>query len=87
MDLQSLGHAAATFQRDPRVISAGLLAVQADEAFAAGQPIPHEVRPALRLNGVPYFEADQIVAAIGWLAESDARQAAATAAQETASDE
>lgn len=75
MDLESLGHAAATYQQDPRIISHGVLVVQAEKALAAGQRIPHEAKPALRLNGVAYFEADEIVAAIGWLAQHDAEEA------------
>ncbi|NLF08215.1 MAG: hypothetical protein GX594_09580 [Pirellulaceae bacterium] len=75
LDLQSLGHAAATYQRDPRAIRAALRVVQAEAAVAVGKPIPPEACPALTLNGVPYFPADEIVKAIGTLAESDAENA------------
>ena len=71
MDLQSLGHAAAMYQQDPRIIDASLTAVQA--------------APQLILNGVRYFRVDDIVRALGWLAERDARESQAKAA-EVASD-
>jgi hypothetical protein len=67
-DLQTLGHAAAIYQRDPREIEAALLVVQAETAAAAGDPIPQRARPALRLNGLAYFVAAEIVAAVRWLA-------------------
>ena len=79
MELESLGHAAATYQRDPRLIKFALKVVQAEAALAAGKPIPGTATPALVLNGVPYFQADEIVAAIGWLAENDAKEARAKA--------
>jgi len=79
LDLQSLGHAAATYQRDPRAIQSALRVVQVEAAYAVNQPIPQEAKPTLRLNGVAYFEADEIVAAIGWLAENDAKEARAKA--------
>jgi hypothetical protein len=63
MDLQSLGHAAATFQTDPRIIRVALKAVQGKS----------EPEPALILNGLKYFKADEIVEAIKWIAEHDAR--------------
>jgi len=74
-DLQSLGHAAATYQRDPRIIKSALAVVQAKSSLAANKPIPQEARPTLTLNGVAYFEANEIVKAIGLLAESDAQKA------------
>jgi hypothetical protein len=74
LDLESLGHAAATYQRDPRAIESALRVVQAEAAYAAGKAIPGAAIPALRLNGLPYFAADDIVAAIGWLAKSDAER-------------
>jgi hypothetical protein len=79
MDLESLGHAAATFQRDPRLIANALWAVQAEAAAAAARPIPHEATPTLRLNGIPYFLADEVVAAIGWMAKNDAEKLRAKA--------
>jgi len=81
LDLESLGHAAATYQRDPREIAAAIAVVQAERAAAENRPIPHEAAPALSLNGVPYFQADEIVAAIGWLAQcgtAKAREKAGT---------
>lgn len=75
MDLQSLGHAAATYQRDPRVIESALHAVQADLAAAVGAPIPREAQPALTLNGLPYFHTNHIAAAIAWLVERETREA------------
>ena len=74
MDLQSLGHAAAMYQRDPRVIRSALAVVQAEKAAAAGTDIPHEATPVLTLNGVQYFAADEIVAALGWLTQRDAEK-------------
>lgn len=73
-DLQSLGHAAATYQRDPREIAAALGVIQAERAAAENRPIPHEAKPALILNDVPYFGTDEIVLAIGWLAQRDAEK-------------
>jgi len=70
-DLQSLGYAAATYQQDPRIIEAALSAVQGRR--------PAE--PVLRLNGLAYFATDDVVQAIGWLAEHDARRAAERTAE------
>jgi hypothetical protein len=86
-DLMSLGHAAGTFQRDPRAIRAALAVVQAEAAYAAGEPIPHEAVPPLILNGVAYFAADEVVKAIGWLAENDAKEAKAAVAAMIAREE
>ena len=61
MNLQTLGHAAAIFQRDPRLIEVALRAIGA--------------KPKLVLNGIAHYLADEVVAAIAWLAEHDARQA------------
>ena len=63
MDLESLGHAAAAYQQDPRVIAACLKAVGVTE-------------PHLRLNGVAYYRVDDIVSAIQHLATIDAKAAA-----------
>jgi hypothetical protein len=58
-NLETIGHAAATYQRDPRSIKRALAEVQ-------GQSPP---QPALTLNGLPYFTVDDIAKAIGWMAE------------------
>lgn len=58
LDLQSLGHAAAMYQRSPRELLVAL-------STAA---------PALRLNGVAYYRADQIEDAVAWLVKHDAQQ-------------
>ena len=85
MELESLGYAAGNFQRHPKAIRAALRAVQAEAAYAEVKPIPHEAVPALTLNAIEYFLADEIAKAIGWLAENDA-QAAAKKAKEAAGD-
>ena len=71
--LVSLGHAAALYQRDPRELLAALAVVQAEEAYHDGLPIRQTARPALELNGVAFFVADEVARAVGWLAESDAK--------------
>ena len=76
MNLESLGHAAGVYQRDPRLIKAGLQVVQGK----------YEAVPALTLNGIAYFHVNEIVSAIGWLASNDAR-AAAKKEKEAAGDE
>ena len=68
MDLQSLGHAAAMFQENPRVIEACLKAVGA--------------KPILRLNGLPYYQADNVVSAVKYLAEHNAKMAMEKKAKE-----
>jgi hypothetical protein len=78
-NLQSLGHAAGIFQQDPRTIQAALVCVQAEKAEKAGQPISGEAKPALSLNGVAYFDADEIIDAIAWLAKRDAQKKRAEA--------
>ena len=65
-DLQSLGHAAATYQLHPSIIETCLEAVLA--------------QPYLRLNGVPYFAAADIIAAMEWHVNYKAREAAREAA-------
>jgi hypothetical protein len=74
MNLQSLGHAAGIYQQDPRVIRAGLAVVQAHKAAAAGKPLSYDPQAALVLNGVEYFDADEITSAIADLAERDAKR-------------
>ena len=81
MDLQSLGYVAGIYQRDPRIIKSALAVVQAESAAKAGQPIPHEAQPSLILNGLSYFQADEVVSAIGWLAERDAEKARSKAVE------
>ena len=81
-DLQTLGFAAATFQRDPRIIEAGIRAVQVERAVEAGKPIPRNAQPAMILNGKRYFLSDEIIAAVTWLAECEAEEL-----QEEVSDE
>ena len=73
-DLQTLGFAAATFQRDPRTIEAGIRAVQVERAGEAGKPIPHNAQPAMVLNGKRYFLSDEIIAAVTWLAKNEAEK-------------
>ncbi len=75
MDLQTLGFAAATYQRDPRLFETAILVVQAERAYAAGEPIPHAAQPAMILNGKRYFATDEIVGAIAWIAKSEAEKA------------
>lgn len=75
-DLETLGHAASVYQRDPREIEAALAVVQAEAALAAGSPIPQRARPTLRLNGLSYFDTDDIALAIAWLVEHAANQTA-----------
>jgi hypothetical protein len=77
MDLQSLGHAAATFQRAPRVIELALQAVQNEAALACGETRsrPGGPRAVLTLNGLKYYRADEIASAIAWLAKADAERA------------
>ena len=65
-NLQTVGYAAALYQRDPRAIENALTAVQVKSPAEA----------ALTLNGLRYFSADDIAAAIGWIAEHAARHAA-----------
>jgi hypothetical protein len=74
MELQSLSHAAAMYQRDPRQIEHGVLVVQAEAALAAKLPIPKAAAPALTLNGLKYFSADEIAKAIVWLKKHDAEE-------------
>ena len=81
-ELQSLGHASGVYQRHPREIDAAVCVIQAEAAIALGEPIPHESQPAMRLNGVAYFKAEQIAAAIGWLAQNDAKKATRAARDE-----
>jgi len=81
MNLQSLGHAAGLYQRDPRELAAMLPAVQAQAAAAAGKPVSREATPALRLNGIAYYEADEIIAAVALLARLDAERAISKAAE------
>ncbi len=64
-DLQTLDHAAATYQRDPRIIEAALEAVQGKRLAV----------PELVLDDMRYFSADDVAAAIAWLAENDAKKA------------
>lgn len=67
LDLQTVGDAAATYQRDPRQIEAGLRAVQAERAIAMGVAAPPVAVAALTLNGVAYFRCDEIAKAVAWL--------------------
>lgn len=71
MELMTLGHAAATFQQDPRLIEVALRAVQ----------VRDPAEPELVLNGLRYFKTEEIVAAVGWIAERHARRAAEQADQ------
>jgi len=71
--LESLGHAAGTYQRDPREIAFAVLMVQLEKAQAAGREFPSsEAIPALRLNDVAYYYTDEIADAIRWLSNFDA---------------
>ena len=81
MDLQTLGYAAATFQRDPRTITAALAVVQAVRAGAAGEPIPRQAQPSMVLNGKRYFHSDEIVDAITWLTKNEAENVAKKASE------
>ena len=65
-ELLSLGHAAALYQQDPRAIENALQAVQ----------VKAPPEPALTLNGLRYFAADDMTLAVGWIAEHAARHAA-----------
>jgi len=67
VDLMSLGHAAGVFQQDPRLL---LIMLERVEAI-----------PRLRLNAVAYFRAGDFAKAIAALAEHDAKEAAAKAAE------
>ena len=67
MDLQSLGHAAGTYQQNPRIIEVGLRAVKAKAEFS--------------LNGVKYFRSDDVIEAIAFLAKIEAEKAAAKASE------
>jgi len=78
-DLETIGHAAATFQRHPAYILAALAGVQAEGDLAAGLPISHEATPVLRLDGLAYFRAGDIVRAIAFLSQRDAEKAMAEA--------
>jgi hypothetical protein len=71
MDLETLGHAAATYQRDPREIAAGVLVVQAERAAAEGAILPREAQPAMRLNDLAYYDRADIVAGVQWLVSRD----------------
>jgi hypothetical protein len=53
MNLESLGHAAGTYQRSPQEIKLSLCARRA--------------APALTLNEIDYYQADDIVKAVRWL--------------------
>ncbi len=64
-ELETLGHAAATYQQDPRIVEAALQAVQGKRPAV----------PVLVLDDLRYFAADDIAAAIRWLAENDAKKA------------
>lgn len=79
-DLQSLGHAAGMYQRSPREIEAAIAVVQAEAAMAANKPIPHTATPALRLNGIAYYPADEIAKAVAWLAVREAEKRAEASA-------
>jgi hypothetical protein len=72
MDLQSLGDAAAMYQRDPRELAAALAVVQAQTAAALGGPVSTRAVPMLVLNGVPYFKSSDVAEAAAWLARHDA---------------
>ena len=79
MDLETLGHAAATYQRNPRLIGVGIRAVQRERARAASEPIPVAAVPELRLNDVAYFSVDDVAAAVAWLSAYEAEEAASKA--------
>ena len=66
-DLMSVGHAAGLYQQDPRILLIMLEGVQAV--------------PRLRLNGLLHFRCADFAKAIAALAEHDAREAAAKAAE------
>jgi hypothetical protein len=53
MNLQSLGHAAATFQQCPAYLRKALDII--------------EKKPHLTLNGIDYFESSDIVEALGFI--------------------
>ena len=65
-DLQTIGYAAALYQLAPRAIENALGAIQM-------KAVPEA---ALVLNGLRYFSADDVVGAVGWIAEHAARHAA-----------
>ena len=72
-DLQSLGHAAGTFQKDPKLIAIGLKLAAAETAARTGERI-RKPEPPLVLNGVSYYPAAEVVAAIAALAKLDAEK-------------
>ena len=74
-DLQTLNFAAATFQRDPRLLEAGIAAIQAERAVLAGTPRSPDAVPELILNGKRYYRTDDVVEAIAWLSRHDAEEA------------
>jgi len=70
-DLSTIGRGAEMSQRDWRLIEAVLPAVQGK----------HRAEPELLLNGLAYYKTDDIVAAIAYLGEYDARKAIEKAAE------
>ena len=60
MDLHSLGHAAGMYQRHPKIIAIGLLAVKA--------------KAEVSLNGVQYFRAEYIADAITFLVKQESEK-------------
>jgi hypothetical protein len=53
MNLESLGHAAGTYQRSPSEIRLALCAIKS--------------APALTLNEIDYYQANDVVRAVKWL--------------------
>lgn len=76
MNLETLAHAAATYQRHPRELAAGVHVAQAEAAEKAGERIPSGPTPALILNGLKYFHVLDIEAGVDWLRRRDAEKAA-----------
>ncbi len=74
LNLQSLGDAAHMFGRDPRQISSGLKIAAAERAHATGEPMVGP-EPVLILDGLHYFAACDVVAAVEALARLDIERA------------
>ena len=83
VELQSLAFAAATFQKDPRLIEVSIAAIQTERAVVAGTPQSRQATPAMILINKRYYHTDEIVDAITWLARHDAEQAQSKSAKKT----
>ena len=56
-DLVSIGHACGCFQKDPRLILAMLHSAR--------------IEPAMRIDGLPYYSATDVTAAVELLAKTE----------------